>query len=210
LRPSTGQVYVNRYFEKNLTTSEVTTHYYLGGKEIAFKKGSTLEYLHTDHLGSTSVTTNTSGTTVSTVKYFPFGGTRSVTGTLDTDKLFTGQRLDQTGLYYYNARYYDAQIGRFISPDTVGQKWEDPQTLNRYSYCLNDPLGMIDPTGHWGIKNIKKWCKKHVVEPIKETAVDVANTAKSLGTLVADPLAGQRRCVWEEPWERGAGPRGHR
>ncbi|MDD5702809.1 MAG: hypothetical protein PHU23_12260 [Dehalococcoidales bacterium] len=40
-------------------------------------------------------------------------------GTLGTDKLFTGQRLDDTGLYYYGARYYDPTIGGFISPDST-------------------------------------------------------------------------------------------
>ncbi|MFA4835693.1 MAG: RHS repeat-associated core domain-containing protein [Dehalococcoidia bacterium] len=141
-------LYVNQYYDKNLTTSEVTTHYYLGGKEIAFRKGTTLEYLHTDHLGSTSVTSNSSGAVIDTVKYFPFGGTRSSTAPLDTDKLFTGQRLDQTGLYFYNARYYDATIGRFISPDTEVPNPANPQSLNRYSYCLNNPLRYIDPSGH--------------------------------------------------------------
>jgi RHS repeat-associated protein len=61
--------------------------------------------------------------------------------------LFTGQRLDGTGLYYYNARYYDPTIGRFISPDTVVQSPANPQTLNRYSYCLNNPLKYTDPSG---------------------------------------------------------------
>ena len=65
-----------------------------------------------------------------------------------TAKLFTGQRLDATGLYYYGARYYDATIGRFISPDTVIQSLANPQTLNRYSYCGNNPLKYTDPTGH--------------------------------------------------------------
>ncbi|MEA1958812.1 MAG: RHS repeat-associated core domain-containing protein [Chloroflexota bacterium] len=82
------------------------------------------------------------------IKYLPFGATRSATGTLDTDKLFTGQRLDDTGLYYYNARYYDATIGRFISADTIVQDPANPQSLNRYSYCLNNPLKYIDPSGH--------------------------------------------------------------
>jgi len=47
------------------------------------------------------------------MKYCPYGDTRS--GSVSTDKLFTGQRLDDTRLYYYGARYYDAEIGRFIS-----------------------------------------------------------------------------------------------
>jgi RHS repeat-associated protein len=62
--------------------------------------------------------------------------------------LFTGQRLDGTGLYYYNARYYDLTIGRFISPDTVIQSLANPQTLNRYVYSLNNPLKYVDPSGH--------------------------------------------------------------
>jgi RHS repeat-associated protein len=64
-----------------------------------------------------------------------------------TDRLFTGQRLDDTGLYYYGARYYDPQIGRFISPDTLVHNFANPQSFNRYSYCLNNPLKYIDPTG---------------------------------------------------------------
>lgn len=69
-------------------------------------------------------------------------------GSVPTDKLFTGQRLDQTGLYFYNARYYDPTIGRFISPDTVIQSPFNPQCFNRYSYCLNNPLTYIDPSGN--------------------------------------------------------------
>lgn len=68
---------------------------------------------------------------------------------MPTDKKFTGQRLDSTGLYYYGARYYDPGIWRFISPDTVGPDPKNPQALNRYSYCLNNPLKYNDPSGHW-------------------------------------------------------------
>jgi len=59
---------------------------------------------------------------------------------LGTDEKFTGQRLDGTGLYYYNARYYDPTIGRFISPDNVAPNYWNPQDLNRYSYVHNNPL----------------------------------------------------------------------
>lgn len=64
-----------------------------------------------------------------------------------TDKLFTGQRLDSNGLYYYGTRYYDPMIGRFISADIVVQSFANPQTLNRYSYVVNNPLKYIDPSG---------------------------------------------------------------
>jgi RHS repeat-associated protein len=58
------------------------------------------------------------------------------------------RRLDATGLYYYNARYYDATIGRFISPDTIVPYPADPQSFNRYSYCRNNPLKYTDPSGN--------------------------------------------------------------
>jgi RHS repeat-associated protein len=146
-------VYPNQYYEKNLSTSAVTVYYYLGSKLVASSTNGTLSYTLQDHLGSTSASTNSSGVSTSTIKYFPFGATRSTSGTLPTDKEFTGQRLDSTGLYYYGARYYDPMIGRFISPDTIVPDPTNPQALNRYSYVLNNPLKYTDPTGHgwWSI-----------------------------------------------------------
>lgn len=82
--------------------------------------------------------------------YYPYGDCWQSQGTTPTDKKFTGQRLDSTGLYYYGARYYDPTIGRFISADTFVPDFVNPQSLNRYSYCLNNPLKYIDPTGLYG------------------------------------------------------------
>ena len=139
-------LYINRYYEKNLTTSIVTTNYYLGGQLIANREGTTLIYIHQDSLSSTSVTTSSNGTVVSSIKYFPFGSTRS--GSVSTPEKFTGQRLDSTGLYYYGARYYDPTIGRFISPDSIIPDPANTQAFNRYSYAFNNPLKYIDPSGH--------------------------------------------------------------
>lgn len=82
------------------------------------------------------------------MSYMPFGDRLESQGAMPTDRLFTGQRLDGTGLYYYGARYYDPAIGRFISPDTVVPDFRNPQALNRYSYVVNNPLRYTDPTGH--------------------------------------------------------------
>ena len=57
------------------------------------------------------------------------------------------QQCKETGLYYFGARYYDPIIGRFISPDSLVQSYQNPQTLNRYSYALNNPLLYRDPNG---------------------------------------------------------------
>jgi RHS repeat-associated protein len=61
---------------------------------------------------------------------------------------YTGQRLDSTGLLFYNARYYDPQIGKFISSDTIVPNAANPQTYNRYGYAYNNPLKYTDATGH--------------------------------------------------------------
>ena len=92
-------------------------------------------WVHQDHLTGTALMTDTSGNQVgTTMKYYPFGSTRS--GPVPTDKKFTGQRLDGTGLYYYGARYYDQEIGRFISPDPIVSDVGNPQAFDRYSYVL--------------------------------------------------------------------------
>ncbi|PIT90242.1 MAG: hypothetical protein COU22_03290 [Candidatus Komeilibacteria bacterium CG10_big_fil_rev_8_21_14_0_10_41_13] len=84
---------------------------------------------------------------------------------LTTDHLFTGQTLDRAiDLYNYQQRYYQADIGRFTSPDPLQNKLvlpnfrqqsgfsleeilADPQRLNSYSYSLNNPVNLVDPTG---------------------------------------------------------------
>ncbi len=146
-------LYINRYFEKNLTTGENTTYYYMGNKLVAKRTGTTLNYMHQDHLGGTVLVTSDNGTIVGSTSYDALGNSRNAQGDLGTDKLFTGQRLVGTGLYDYKARFYDPGIGRFISADTLVQEPNNPQALNRYSYVVNNPLKYTDPTGHWWDEN---------------------------------------------------------
>ncbi len=140
--------YVNRYYEKNVTTGDVTIYYWHGGKLLAVKKGSTLEYVHTDHLGSVSRTTDTSGALVRSEDDFPYGSVRAESGAPPTERSFTGQRRDSTGLLFYNARYYDPAIGRFVSADTIVPNPSNSQVLDRYAYVSNNPLKYVDPSGH--------------------------------------------------------------
>jgi RHS repeat-associated protein len=94
------------------------------------------------------VISNTSGNWAESIKYYSFGAVRS--GSVSVSRKFTGQILDITGLYYYGARYYDPTMGRFISADSLIPQPANPQSLNRYSYVLNNPLKYADPTGHAG------------------------------------------------------------
>ena len=131
-----------------------TTYYYAGAELVAMREitstGNSLYFVHTDHLGSISAVTSVTGTVVARQYYLPFGGTRpGGTGSMPTDKAFTGQRRDDsTGLMFYQARYYSSSVGRFISADTIVPGAGNPQNLNRYAYGLSNPLKYIDPTGH--------------------------------------------------------------
>jgi len=115
--------------------------------------GSNILYYHTDHLGSSNVITNSTGGSVEAIYYYPFGSTRlQVPPENDcVNHKFTGQEEDsETGLYNYGARYYDPALARFVSPDSIIPDVFNPQSLNRYSYVLNNPLRYTDPTGHEG------------------------------------------------------------
>ncbi len=115
--------------------------------------GST-SYFHPDHLGSTSVLTNSSGVKEEDLVYYPYGERFTNTGTANVAYKYTGKELDDsTGLYFYEARYYDAVLARFISADTLVPGATNPQNLNRYTYANNNPVIFTDPSGHFGFKS---------------------------------------------------------
>jgi RHS repeat-associated protein len=103
-------------------------------------------YILTDHLGSTTVTTDAGGNAVGELKYAPWGEVRS--GTAPTSYTFTGQysNVNDFGLMFYNARWYDVGLGRMAQADSIvpggAQGWD------RYAYVGNNPVRFSDPTGH--------------------------------------------------------------
>jgi RHS repeat-associated protein len=109
------------------------------------------EYYHTDHLNSTAVLTDKTGNPIQHHEYSAFGRDRFTesSSAFPLSRRYTSKTLDEdTGLYFYEARYYDPEIGRFIQPDSIIPDHGNPQSYNRYSYVLNNPLRHIDPDGH--------------------------------------------------------------
>jgi len=156
---STTTYYVGNWYE--VTNGIATKYYYFGAQRVAMKQGTTLTYLHGDHLGSTSVASNASGGLVSRQTYYAFGGVRTTEGTLPTDYTFTGQKNDtSSALMFYNARYYDANIGRFVQADPIVAAPFNPQSLNRFAYVLNNPVKYTDPTGHCAIDPVTDACER--------------------------------------------------
>ena len=85
------------------------------------------------------------------MSFRPFGQPRLTPGITQTDRGFTGQEsLAAAGLVNFNARWVDASLGTFSSPDSIIPNLFNPQALNRYGYVLNNPLRYTDPTGRLG------------------------------------------------------------
>lgn len=153
--------YIGKLYECDNTSC--TRFIFAGNVRIATVAVNTgaIHYWHQDHLGSSSVITDNTGTLVQTLAYYPYGATRtnqsSANPAVDVPYKYTGKELDSTtGLYYYEARYYDPTLGRFISADTIVPNPRDPQDLNRYTYAGNNPFKYADPTGHFKLRRFLK------------------------------------------------------
>ena len=147
---SVTTIYVGNHYEKNITTGVATSYYYAGGRRVAMRQGGVVYYLLGDHLGSTALTVNSSGSKVAELRYKAWGETRYTWGTTPTTYRYTGQRQEESlGLYQMGARWYDPALSRWLSADTLVPEAENSQALNRYSYVYNNPLRYVDPTGHF-------------------------------------------------------------
>jgi RHS repeat-associated protein len=128
-------------------------------------------YLHKDHLDSIdAITSDAAGAPVIERDSFDAWGARRLTdwqppGTTPITSIlhrgFTGhEQLDDLGLVHMNGRIYDAGIGRFLSADPFIQAPLEMQNYNRYSYVLNNPTSMTDPSGFNFLGNFGKWLTK--------------------------------------------------
>lgn len=146
---------VTLYPERHYLVDSVkgaTSYYFLNKDRVAEKDSTGRKFFyHNDHLGGTSVVTDSSGQVARWFKYYPYGLPRmeyQPAGEAPLRHQFTGQENDQeTRLYYYGDRYYDPQLRRFISTDPVLPIPAMPQTINPYAYCLNNPVKFTDPNG---------------------------------------------------------------
>jgi RHS repeat-associated protein len=123
-----------------------TNVYAAGGLIATYKNDQQIHFYLGDWLGTRRVQTNYAGVIEQTCTSNPFGDAPPCSGA--NEHFFTGKERDaESGLDYFGARYNSSSMGRFMSPDPLGGHLENPQSLNKYAYALNNPLTNTDPTG---------------------------------------------------------------
>ncbi len=142
------------------------------------QKGKTY-YYHADGLGSIMALTDSKQKIVQDYEYDSFGNLKNQKNRIKQPYTYTAREWDrETGLYYYRARYYDAEVGRFINEDPIlkgmsnteatscsesisGFPLQSPQELNPYVYVGNNPVNWVDPLGlsGIGIPEVPDWLK---------------------------------------------------
>jgi RHS repeat-associated protein len=139
--------------EERDTANNVTKRFLAEGEQI----NGTSYYFTFDHLGSVREMTDSGGTIHARYDYDPYGRRTKVQGDLDADFGFTGYYVHQpSGLQLALYRAYDADLGRFINRDPIGEAGG----LNLYDYVMNDPVSLIDPLGDKYVGNfvfLLKW-----------------------------------------------------
>jgi RHS repeat-associated protein len=175
-------------FTSEARRSQNLSYVYLGNSQIATRSvawgtGATaVRYQHTDALGSLVSESGQDGAVLKRNAFEPFGsawGGGSIDGTG-----YTGHVTDQaTGLVYMQQRYYDPQLSRFISVDSVGVNAPNFANFCRYCYAANRPFQFVDPDGR-NVLSVLDW---------KDFAVDVGKVVVNDAVFVAAKLAGNEQ-----------------
>jgi RHS repeat-associated protein len=142
-----------------------------------------LYFLDRDQVNSTVLISDQGGAVLAAPRYEPFGRLLNpTTGLSPYLPGFGGQQFDvETGLAYFNARYYDPEIGRFITVDSkLGSILTGTNSLNRFAFALNNPINLADPSGH----GLFDWLFSAILDLIEIVAGAIA------GYFGAEPLAG--------------------
>ena len=136
--------------EAEATTGRIVVRYiYRGNEKIAMERvdaqsgARSWYYFINNAQGTPVLILDESGGTISRVNLDEWGNVGQLIGPA-SEVNYTGKKMDpETGLYYFNQRYYDPSLGRFLTEDPAGQG------LNPYAYAGNSPLMYVDPDGEW-------------------------------------------------------------
>jgi len=130
------------------TSGGEVAHYAQGqnlDEPLAMQRATTTDYYEADGLGSITSLTASNGSIADSYTYDSFGNTINSSGSITNFLRYTGREFDtETGLYYYRARYYDPDAGRFVNEDPLGFNGLD---INLFRYVGNSTIRYTDPEG---------------------------------------------------------------
>jgi RHS repeat-associated protein len=169
---------------------------------LAELRSGTTSYYESDGLGSVTSLTNGAGAIANTYTYDSFGNVTASTGSITNRFQYTAGEFDsESGLYYYRARYYDPNAGRFLIEDPASFV----ASMNFYAYVGNSPLDLNDPYGLaecvYSVSQHKLTCTSNVIPSVGPTQVVTVGPA---GVHSGDPgeCRDNPKCV--NKW--GSGP----
>ncbi len=175
-----------------------TVYYYDDGGILLARKDPDGKkyYYHPDHLGSTTLITDSSGNKVEETSYLPYGDV--LAGGKKSKFLYTGKEKDSTGLTYFGARYYNPVLRQFTQPDSLIQDIYDPQALNRYAYARNNPYTYKDADGNlfflaaaaWAIGGAVVSAGANMVSQIYNSGASMFDGSMNWGSVGVSSAAG--------------------
>jgi len=140
------------------------------GQLLWMVRGGQTYYYHYNGHGDVVALTDSIGIVVAEYDFDAWGNpvATGLEGTVVNPYRYAGYRWDaETGMYYLNARYYLPSVGRFITRDSFHGFEDEPQSVNLYVYTKNNPVNIIDPTGHWGSRKVATWALKKVISQLE-------------------------------------------
>lgn len=166
---------------------------YRGSALLADAAPASAHHYSLDHLGTPRIVTNQTGEQIGRHTYHPFGVEITDQAPSEGPLKFTGHERDAdllgsvTGaLDYMHARYYSANLGRFLSVDPyldLSKATRHPQNWNRYSYVRNNPINLVDPDGRDDVNIGGDWDEPGAPNPAKDTAFRKEVTDRVLGGI---------------------------
>jgi RHS repeat-associated protein len=142
--------------------SEGGNLYLVGHNTLGQWNGDEWVYYLLDGLGSVRQVTDETGAVVSAREWTPYG---VEVGSAQAGLGYTGEWQDPAlGMTYLRARWYDAYLNQFVSPDPIVPDYRNPQSINGYTYALGNPIGYTDPTG----KSAQDWPDRDAILELRD------------------------------------------
>lgn len=185
------------------TENNVEQTYFWDGNVTGMEEEGREHFYFQDDLGSPMRLADEAGRSEETYGFDEFGNDIRTAKDIFKDSLqnfgFTGYQMDSAGgLYFAQARRYDAGVGRFVSEDFIKGHIAVPYTMNHYNYCWNRPMDLVDLNGMWpslkdigeGINSVGEFIYNHKEAIIATTTAVVAVAAIAAVTVATGGLAG--------------------